>query len=320
MLPDFERPQGETLRRRLGEAPRFINIVAGPRQAGKTTLVRQVLSTQQNQLMVSADIEGLDPGLNLFNERSVVADAPGAPRDSAWLARCWQEARSRALASDDGFLLAIDEVQKIPRWSETVKGLWDADRAENVPLKVILLGSSPLLMQRGLTESLTGRYELIRLGHWTYAEMQEAFGVDLNEYLYFGGYPGSAGLIREESRWRDYVRSALIEPSINRDVLQMTRVDKPALLRRLFSHGCEHSGQILSYNKMLGQLQDAGNTVTLAHYLELLGQAGLVVGLQKFAGRQHRRRASSPKLQVLNTALMTADSGYAFEEAKADRS
>lgn len=233
--------------------------------------------------------------------------------------RGWQDARAGARQSAGGFVLAIDEIQKIPRWSEIVKGLWDQDRAEGLDLRVVLLGSSPLLVQQGLTESLAGRYELIRLHHWSYPEMHEAFGLTLDEYLYFGGYPGSAPLIRDEARWRAYVRSSLIEPSIQKDILLMTRVDKPALLKQVFAHGCEQSGQIFSYNKMLGQLQDAGNTVTLAHYLDLLATAGLIVGLPKYAGQRPRRRASSPKLNVLNTALMTVGSGYSFAQAKADR-
>lgn len=165
-----------------------------------------------------------------------------------------------------------------------------------------------------------GRFETIRLAHWSFREMAEAFDFDLEDYLYFGGYPGSAPLICDEPRWRNYVNTGLIEPSIEKDILMMTRVDKPALLRKLFHLGCRYSGQELSYTKMMGQLQDAGNTVTLAHYLELLGHAGLICGLPKYAGQEHRRRASSPKLNVLNMALMSAGSGYGKREAQADRS
>jgi len=216
-------------------------------------------------------------------------------------------------------LLALDEVQKIPRWSETVKRLWDEDSRARRPLKVVLLGSAPLLVQHGLTESLAGRFEVVRLPHWSYAEMLAAFGFSLEQYLYFGGYPGAAALISEPQRWRRYLLDALIETTIARDVLLMTRVDKPALLRRLFALGCRYSGQVLSYTKMLGQLQDAGNTTTLAHYLELLGGAGMLTGLQKYAGKAVRQRGSSPKLQVMNTALMTAQSGLSPDEARADR-
>lgn len=201
-----------------------------------------------------------------------------------------------------------------------MKGLWDADRAQGLALHVVLLGSSPLLMLQGMSESLTGRFEPIHLTHWSFREMVDAFDFDLEDYLYFGGYPGSAPLIRDEARWRNYVNTGLIEPSIEKDILMMTRVDKPALLRQLFHLGCRYSGQELSYTKMMGQLQDAGNTVTLAHYLELLGNAGLIRGLQKYAGQHHRRRSSSPKLMVLNMALMSAGSGYTRAEAQADRS
>ncbi len=214
----------------------------------------------------------------------------------------------------------LDEIQKIERWSEAVKGLWDDDRANGVPLHVVVLGSAPLLMQHGLNESLAGRFEPIRVSHWSYAEMAEAFGIGLDEYLFYGGYPGTARLIEDPRRWRNRVLEALIEPHLERDVLALTRVDKPALLRQLFFLAAEYSGQILSYNKMLGQLQGAGNTTTLARYLTLLSHAGLVAGLSKFAGGAVTRRGSSPKLNVFNTALMTAVSGYSFDEARADRS
>lgn len=242
------------------------------------------------------------------------------PRDSAWLVDVWQRSRAAARNNANGHVLVLDEIQKIPRWSDTVKGLWDADRAERLMLHVVLLGSSPLLMQQSITESLAGRFETINLTHWSLQEMVDAFDFDLEDYLYFGGYPGSAPLIRQEARWRNYVNTSLIEPSIEQDILMMTRVDKPALLRQLFHLGCRYSGQELSYTKMLGQLQDAGNTVTLAHYLNLLGTAGLIRGLPKYAGQHHRRRASSPKLNVLNMALMSAGSGYSKAEAQADRS
>ncbi len=240
------------------------------------------------------------------------------PRDAPWLVQVWEQARIAASRSERGFVLAIDEIQKIPNWSEVVKGLWDADRRRDSTLHVILLGSAPLLVKQGMSESLAGRYETVRLMHWSFAEMSAAFGFDLQRYVYFGGYPGSAPLVSEQGRWRAYIADALIEPNIERDILAMQRVDKPALLKRLFQLGAEYSGQILSFNKMLGQLQDAGNTTTLARHLDLLSNAGLITGLPKFASGAHRRRSSSPKLNVLNTALMAVASGYTFEEAKAD--
>lgn len=317
----FERKQINVLRQRLSEPPQFMIVVAGPRQVGKTTMVRQALETCPS-IFVAGD-QPLPEVIDPFRENTQShRDVVGEPPTADWLIDQWTRARAVAKALPDGqrYVLAIDEVQKIPRWSEIVKGLWDADRAENIPLHVVLLGSSPWLMQRGLTESLAGRYELIEMAHWSYGEMQTAFDFSLDEYIYFGGYPGSASLIANEKRWRAYVRGALIDPNIEKDILQMTRVDKPALLKTLFELGCgAYSGQIISYTKLQGQLQDAGNTVTLAHYLDLLSRAGLLTGLQKYAGRKHRQRASSPKLNAHNTALISALAGYSFREAQNDR-
>lgn len=241
-------------------------------------------------------------------------------RGVGWLAAQWEAAR---LLTDGNHgsdaLLVLDEIQKIPDWSESVKRLWDEDTRRGRPLRVVLLGSAPLLVQRGLTESLAGRFEILRLPHWSLAEMRAAFGWSLEQYLFYGAYPGAAPLVHQHDRWSRYVRDSLVETTIARDVLLLSRVDKPALLRRLFELGCAYSGQILSYTKMTGQLQDAGNTTTLAHYLDLLAGAGMLAGIQKYAGGAARRRGSSPKLQVFNTALMTALSGLTLPEARADR-
>ncbi len=324
----YKRAQMSQLLNRLSEKPRRLTIVTGPRQTGKTTLVQQVLG-QLDRPSRYVSVDEPDPDLlptssNLDGLMPEFGDLPNVlldgPKDARWLVRHWERARVASEQSDRGFVLAIDEIQKIPDWSEAVKGLWDADRRHERPLHVILLGSAPLLIQRGMTESLAGRYETIRLMHWSFSEMSAAFGFDLQRYVYFGGYPGSAPLVPEQGRWRAYVAEALVEPNIERDILSMQRVDKPALLKRLFQLGAEYSGQILSFNKMLGQLQDAGNTTTLARYLDLLSNAGLIAGLPKYAAQAHRRRSSSPKLNVLNTALMAVASGYTFEEAKADRS
>jgi predicted AAA+ superfamily ATPase len=214
----------------------------------------------------------------------------------------------------------MDEIQKIPAWSESVKRLWDEDTADGVGLRVMLLGSAPLLVQKGLTESLAGRFELIRVSHWSYPEMRDAFGWTLDQYLYFGGYPGAADLIADEDRWSRYLLDSLVETTLARDVLLLTRVDKPALLRQLFRLGCEHSAEVVPYSRMLGRLTDAGNTTTLAHYIDLLAGSGMLAGLPKYDGTDAaaRRRASSPKLLALNTALMTAGSGRSFEAARAD--
>lgn len=297
----YRRPQAAELARRLAEPRRFIQVVAGPRQVGKSTLVQQV----------TGDLAGA--------VRYASADEP-ALRGADWIAQQWEAARLTAAdAGQAGAALVLDEIQKIPDWSEAVKRLWDEDTRRRANLRVVLLGSAPLLIARGMTESLAGRFELLHLPHWSFAEMKKAFGFDLDHYLFYGGYPGAAPLVSEPRRWMRYVADSLIETSIARDVMLLTRVDKPALLRQLFELACRYSGQILSYTKMLGQLQDAGNTTTLAHYLKLLAGAGMVAGLQKFAGDAARSRGSSPKLQVLNTALMNATAGMSLREAKADR-
>ncbi|MDD5334265.1 MAG: AAA family ATPase [Rhodoferax sp.] len=320
----FHRDQVQALRDRLQEAPQFITIVAGPRQVGKTTLVRQALEKCAH-LFIAVD-QPAEPLATAFEDfTSQTSEMDGAPRDAAWLIRSWQNARRQLKAfklnhPTQPFAFVLDEIQKIPRWSDTVKGLWDADRAQGLEMHVILLGSSPLLMQKGLTESLAGRYELMRATHWSFIEMHQAFDFTLNEYIYFGGYPGSARLIRDEERWRNYVLASLVQPSIDTDILQMTRVDKPALLKQLFELGASYSGQILALGKIKGQLQDAGNETTLAGYLDLLRNAGLLTGLQKYHVGAARRRASAPKFNVLNSALMSSATPYTFAQAQADRS
>ena len=265
---------------------------------GKTTLARQMMAA--------------------FGENSTYATADGASsEDGVWIEQQWEAARFRC-QEVGSWLLVLDEVQKIVNWSETVKRLWDRDSVESLDLRVVLLGSSPLLVQQGLSESLAGRFEILRVGHWSFAEMRDAFGLNVDQYIYFGGYPGSASLIGDEDRWRSYMLDSLIETTLSRDILLMNRVDKPALLRQLFRLGCAYSAQILSYQKMLGQLQDAGNTTTLAHYLDLLTGAGMLCGLPKFSGEVVRQRGSSPKFQVLNNALMTAQSALSFSEARRD--
>ncbi len=295
----FARPEAAELADRLRQRRRFIQVVAGPRQVGKSTLVQQ--ATDRLAVPIT----------------SASADEPTL-RGAEWIAQQWDAARL-SIRDTSGAILVLDEIQKIPVWSETVKRLWDEDTRAKRPLKVVLLGSAPLLIAQGLTESLAGRFETITLTHWSFPEMRAAFGWSLETYVFHGGYPGAAPLTGEPQRWSRYVLDSLIETSISRDVLLLTRVDKPALLRRLFELGCRYSGQVLSYTKMLGQLQDAGNTTTLAHYLQLLEGAGMLRGLPKFTGDVARSRGSSPKLQVLNTGLMTAQSGLTLAEARADR-
>jgi predicted AAA+ superfamily ATPase len=297
----YKRNIYKVLMSRLAGSRRFVQVLSGPRQAGKTTLAQQATA-----------------GVKIASHYAT-ADEP-ALKDRTWIEQQWEVGRmkSKSGSRKKKALLILDEIQKITDWSETVKRLWDEDTANKVPLHVIILGSSALLVQRGLTESLAGRFEVIPVTHWSFAEMQKAFGWDVGQYIFFGGYPGAAELIGDELRWFNYIREALIETTISRDILLMTRVDKPALLRRLFQLGCNYSGQVLSYQKMLGQLQDAGNTTTLAHYLDLLQSAGLMTGLSKYAGQRVRQRASSPKLLVLNTALMSASGPDKMTEAKQD--
>ena len=295
----YRRPLFNSIRKRLEEPRRFIQVLAGPRQTGKTTLIRQVLE----------DVDA--------PSHYATADEP-ALKDRVWIEQQWETAR-RWMTGDKpeaSAVLVLDEIQKIPGWSETIKRLWDQDSAASVPLHVVILGSAPLLVKSGLTESLAGRFEIIPVTHWSLSEMAEAFGWSLDQYVYYGGYPGAAPLTGEPDRWARYILDALIETTISRDVLLMQRVDKPALLRQLFEVGCSYSGQILSFTKMLGQLQDAGNTTTLAHYLDLLKGAGLLEGLRKYAGQRVRQKGSSPKLQVHNNALVTAQSDRSFEQAR----
>ena len=298
----YLRPMYHMLVKRIGEPRRFIQVLAGPRQTGKTTIIRQVTDANKIPLHYAS------------------ADEPTL-QSRSWIEQQWETGRLLAVETKGKgeALLVLDEIQKVTGWPEVVKRLWDSDTRNNLSLKVVLLGSAPLLIQRGLTESLAGRFEIIPVPHWSYAEMREAFGWDLDHFIYFGGYPGAAELIDDRQRWSRYIIDALIETTLSRDILLLTRVDKPALLRRLFQLGCSFSGQILSYQKMIGQLQDAGNTTTLAHYLELLTGAGMLTGLQKYAADEVRERASSPKLQVLNTALLSAPSRLTFEEARKDR-
>lgn len=297
---NYIREQYHTLKARIQEPRRFMQVLAGPRQVGKSTLVGQVLQ----DISIPHSLE--------------LADAV-APADSDWIHRVWEAARTTmTLRGETERLLVIDEIQKIDNWSEVVKREWDADTHQRVNLKVVLLGSSRLLLKRGLTESLAGRFELIRLGHWSYKEMHDAFGVTLDEYIYFGGYPGAAHLIGDEKRWRKYIKDSLVTPAIEKDVLMTSNIYKPALMKQLFELGCGYSAEILSLTKLMGQLQDAGNVTTLASYLELLDQCALLTGLQKYAHDDARKRGSSPKYQVYNNALLTAYKGRSFFTDRTD--
>ncbi len=297
---EIRRLYYEKLLTRIKEPRRFIQVIAGPRQVGKTTTVRQLLQEMD------------------LPYKNVIADNVASGND-VWIDQHWEAARQELILQQaSAYLLVIDEIQKIDNWSEVVKKNWDADTAAGVPIKLLLLGSSRLMLQQGLSESLAGRFELVPMLHWSFAEMQEAFDFSEEQYAWFGGYPGAADLVHDEKRWKDYILNSIIEPSISKDILMLTRVDKPALLKQTFELGCIYSGQQLSFNKMIGQLQDAGNTTTLAHYLTLLSSAGLLAGLQKYSGAVVHTRNSSPKLQVYNNALISAYNGDGFAATKSN--
>lgn len=296
----YIRKQYYTLRERILESRRFIQILAGPRQVGKTTLVGQVL----DDITIPYTLE--------------VADAID-PKDSDWIHRVWESVRATMqIREEQEHLLVIDEVQKIDNWSEVVKREWDADSRKRINLKVVLLGSSRLLLKRGITESLAGRFELIRLGHWSLQEMRDAFGMTLDQYIYFGGYPGPASMIGNEKRWRKYIKDSLVAPAIEKDVIMTSNIYKPALMKQLFELGCGYSAEILSFTKLMGQLQDAGNVTTLAAYMDILNECELLTGLQKYARDDARKRGSVPKYQVYNNALLTAYKGHSFLSDRID--
>ena len=293
----FKRAQFKELESRISESRDKIQVISGPRQVGKSTMVKQVLQeTSIPYMLVSAD--------NVEHT------------NSAWIGEMWATARARMKAMQaDEYLLVIDEVHKVDNWSEAVKKEWDEDSFNDLNLKVVILGSSRLLLKDGLTESLAGRYELIRMPHWSYSEMHEAFEMDVDQYIFFGGYPGGAKYINDERRWRKYIKDSIVAPAIERDVLQTKTIYKPALMKQLFELGCAYSSEELSLNKMVGQLQDAGNVTTLANYLTTLDESKLLCGLMKYASDHARKYNSVPKLMVYNTALFSVQSGMTFHKA-----
>lgn len=298
----FKRAEYQVIKQRLEEPRKFLQVVMGPRQVGKSTVVRQVLSD-----------------LNIAHQFFSADNVPTT--SNGWISTCWDTARSiQDLQKHDTLILVIDEIQKIQNWSEAVKKEWDSDSYSGRNIKVLLLGSSRVLLEKGLSESLAGRFEEIRMTHWSMTEMRECFGLTLEQYMFFGGYPGAAHLVSDEERFCQYIQSAIIDATINKDILMDTPINKPALLRQTFELGAAYSGQLLSLTKMLGAMQDAGNTVTLASYLNLLAQSGLLSGLQKFSVDTARRRASIPKFQVHDNSLKMVYGGLTFAQALADRS
>lgn len=297
----YKRTEYQVIKRRLEEPRKFIQVVMGARQIGKSTVVKQVLSD-------------IDLPYQFFSADNVPAS------NSAWVSNCWAAVRS--LKESNGWesvILVIDEIQKITNWSEAIKKEWDDDTFHDRNIKVLLLGSSRVLLEKGLSESLAGRFEEIRMSHWGYKEMRECFGYTLDQYLFYGGYPGAATLIDDEDRFQQYIQSSIIDATINKDILMDTPISKPALFRQTFELGAAYSGELLSLNKMLGSLQDAGNTTTLASYINLMGESGLLCGLQKYSIDTARRKSSIPKLQVYNNALKTVYSPLSFEQSILNR-
>lgn len=319
----FQRRHVQTVLRILHlEQPPIVAVI-GPRQTGKTTIVRQVLQQDWGLGWYVAADEPSTPPKAAESQWSGTGGAPARPEfalsDTSRLVDLWEAARREARAREHGLVLALDEIQRVPNWSSFVKGLWDRDRAEGLPLRVIVSGSAPWSLLTGIHESLAGRFMPVQVRQWSLDEMATAFGYTLNDYLFFGGYPGAAQWKNDRATWHEYIAETIVRSAISQDIVALTRVAKPALMRRLIALASSYSGQILSYNKMLGQLQERGNTTTLARYLDLLSDAGLVAGLQNYTDKPHSGKASSPKLNVLDTALMTAPSGYSLDNATADR-
>ena len=277
-----------TILDRLREPEPLIQVILGPRQVGKTTAVKQATALLPKSTPI----------------HYAAADAVFRS-DWSWIERQWLEAESLG----DGAVLILDEVQKIDKWSEIVKKLWDQSRHGKTRLKVALLGSSSLALQTGLSESLAGRFELIRAYHWTFLESQRAFGHALDDYLVFGGYPGADRYRREESRWFAYVKSSIVETVLERDIMQLRRVERPALFKQVFELVCNYPAMEISLRKLVGQLQDPGSIETVKHYIELLEGAYLIKTLQKFSTNPLQTKSSSPKILPLCPALCSFTRG-----------
>ncbi|MEA3363074.1 MAG: ATP-binding protein [Thermodesulfobacteriota bacterium] len=282
-MTNYERPFVEQLEKRLPSERLLIQVLIGPRQVGKTTGMRQLLARYPGKS-------------NYANADDLLMT------DRHWLLEQWQ----KALVSGEGSLLVIDEVQKVPDWSNTLKALWDKSPYK---LRVVVLGSSSLQIQTGLTESLAGRFELTRIHHWTYAELQSAFDYDLERFLLYGGYPGSVEFEDDYDRWYAYLKESIVEAVIGKDILLNRKVGNPALFRQAFEILCHYPAQEISYTKLLGQLQDRGNTDLVKYYIELYAGAFLVYPLQKYSSKGRLTRSSSPKIITACPALFTMTQG-----------
>ena len=299
-MTNYKRRQFDTVLNRISEQRDRIQVLSGPRQVGKSTLMDQVLEV----VTIPHTLQKAD-SVN--------------PGDTNWIHRIWESVRlTMRSQGQNEHLLVIDEIQKIHNWSEAVKLEWDWDTSNKVNIKLILLGSSRLMLSYGLNESLAGRFELIRMPHWSYPEMRDAFGFSLDEYIYFGGYPGSAKYIKDNRRWKNYIRDSIISPAIEKDVILTSNIYKPALMRQVFDLGCNYSAELLSLTKMVAQLQDKGNVTTAASYISILDKCQLLCGLQKYAQDDSRKYNSIPKFQVYNNALLSASRTMAYSSVHQD--
>ena len=290
----------EQIVERLEEPRHLLQVIVGPRQVGKTTMCRQIVSKWR--------------GLIQYHTADSVPVA-----NQGWIDGIWEAIRRQMkFQQASEAVLIIDEIQKIENWSEIVKKNWDLDTMNGVNLKVIILGSSRALIKQGLSESLLGRFELNILGHWSYSEMKKVFGFTPEQYAFFGAYPGAAKLVGNEKRFKDYIRDSIIESVVSKDILQLTKVNKPALLRQIANVGISYSSQIISYNKLMGNFSDSGNTTTLSHYIQMLDEAGIVCGLQKYSSKKIMPKQSIPKFQVHNQALFSSLMPVPFSGAQLD--
>ena len=320
----YERAQVVTLAQRLlREPPERIVALFGPRQSGKTTIVDQALARYRRETARETLYRAADAPEAVRGGGDTRTALPGRRRrqrlGAAWITRHWNDARARA-ERGGGCVLVFDEIQVIPCWSSVVKGLWDADRDLRRRPQVVILGSAPLSVQPDLAENLAGRFEPLSVPFWSLHEMEEAFGFDLQRYLYFGSYPGAAGLAVEgrEDQWRAVVLDGCLRPIIGREIVALTRVDEPALMKHLFEMGAHYSGRIVSSKELLGYFSDAKNATMLSRYLALLEAVGFVAGLSGYATGPPARR-SSRKLLALNPAVLTTLSRFDFRDALEDR-
>lgn len=295
----YQRRHLNILKSRMAEPRRRMQIVMGPRQVGKSTLVGQFTEG----ISVPFDFFAAD-GVNRF--------------DSSWIPNKWQQVRMRMdIHSEQEHILIIDEVQKIRGWSEQVKKEWDEDSRSHRNLKVILLGSSRLLLQKGLEESLEGRFETIKMGYWDWQEMHEAFGFSMDEYVYFGGFPGLAPDIQDEDRWRNLMEDSIISPILTRDILEIEEIRNPALLRQVFELACTESAKELSLTKMQGTM-NSGTVPTIKNYLDILNKSMIVQPLQNYSPSRVKEKQSVPKMQVFNNAFRNRFGTFSFDEARVD--